>query len=115
MKFWSILLVVGVVLFILGGCQKGEEFRTKLDPGLKTLLESKSVSRVPNTWVPVLGTARVEITERVRKKMATTGARIGTVAGKLFTADVPMAGIRPLAEMKEIKYLQLAEKAKPTK
>ncbi len=115
MRILSIVWVVGFFALTFGGCKEHSDWQAKLDPRLKSLLDSRAVSATAPKTVPIFGTVRGTLTDSLRQAIQSTGARIGTTGGQIFTADVPRGKIEELAKMKEIKYLKLSEKAKPVK
>ncbi len=116
MKGWLLLLLVGIGVLTWSGCKKQANPKNKLDPRLKSLLESASSAVTTQTkLIPIFGATTRTIGDSLRRAIEATGAQIGTAGGKIFTADASPEAIKKLANMRQIKYLKLSEKAKPVK
>lgn len=109
-------VIVGILIAILVfsfSCKKESTVKSKYDPTLRHYLESQQIQATPEKLVPIIGTCFIEITDSLRSVLEKNGARVGTTRGKFFTADIPKSKINKIASLAEVRYLQLAPKAKP--
>ncbi|GBD94354.1 hypothetical protein BMS3Abin05_01960 [bacterium BMS3Abin05] len=112
----KVILLIGLIfgLFVFA-CRKDQAVEKKYDPALRNYLESSRLKPASTEWIPVLGKCSKEITDSLKNVLENAGARIGTVSGKLFTADIPKIRLKQVASLREVEYLQLSPKAKPVR
>ncbi len=107
------VMAMGVLLSL--SCKKESQMTNKFDPALRHFLESAQIESIGEKPIPIIGTCSAEIGDSLRTVLEKAGARVGTISGKFFTADIPKSKLKKIASLTEIRYLQLAPKAKPTK
>jgi len=110
-----ILAMMAMAVLVSFSCKKDSQMTSKFDPALRHFLESSQIESSAEKSIPVIGTCSSEITDSLRAVLEKTGARVGAISGKFFTADIPKSKLKKIASLTEVRYLQLAPKAKPTK
>ncbi|NOY76885.1 MAG: hypothetical protein GXO76_03325 [Calditrichaeota bacterium] len=115
MKNRLVVAAMAMAVLVSFSCKKDAHMSKKYDPALRHLLESASIESSSGTSIPIIGTCSSEITDSLRAVLEKAGARVGTISGRFFTADIPRSKLEKIASLSEVRYLQLAPKAKPTK
>lgn len=110
-----VLMLMVASVFILFSCKRESHVTNKFDPALRHFMESSQIESAAEKSIPVIGTCSSQISDSLRSVLERAGARIGTISGRFFTADIPKSKLEKIALLKQIRYLQLAPKAKPTK
>ncbi len=95
-----------VLLFLLGiiviGCgSMNDNYKTKLDSGLRSKLENKSTEKIQ-----FFGKCTETITDSIKSDLEKTGVNVQTTTKDIFTASGTIEQIIELAKLDFLKYLE---------
>jgi hypothetical protein len=105
-----ILLIVLTTIFI--GCSSmNEDYLTKLDTELRT--ELKESQTKDSEVIGFFGKCNNEITQEMKDKINSTGAKIETTIKDIFTASGTLGQIVEVAKLDFIKSLEKSKQSFP--
>lgn len=95
----GLLFLLGII--VIGCGSMNDNYKTKLDSGLRSKLENKSTEKIQ-----FFGKCTETITDSIKSELEESGVNIQTTTIDIFTATGTVEQIIELAKLDVVKYLE---------
>jgi hypothetical protein len=85
--------------------------RSKLSPDAQQILLDAGAN--PKGTLNVMGAVHGQLRRRERERLRELGCRVRSVAGDVFTAELPAAALEAVTDLDFIRYIELSRPLRP--